>query len=168
MSSPDFVSRNEAIAIHELIDAAISEGAVGPDEIAEKVVPNLPAEVIEPIIFIGVRAKAHERLAALRKRARTPSRPRSEAKPAVSRFARVKDAWDDPMQWQVVTADGWKCLGDCTAQDIAHIRDRYSRSAEENLHHAERYAALHDAMRTQSASVVRDLDMSVVEETLRP
>jgi hypothetical protein len=153
--------------LNELIDDAIADGAVGPDEISEKVLPNINDDQRDELIVWAVREAARHRLARHRL---ADIRQRTSVAPAPaqgeSKYARARPHVANPKVWQVWVPQ-WKRLGDCTAAEVEFIADQYRERAARNSTFADRYDRLRGEMAKAGAVTVGDLDDGLVEDVMR-
>ena len=66
------------------------------------------------------------------------------------------DSWDLTLPYY--TGDGWKPLGDCTADDLEFIAEQYEVRASQNDAHARRFRSLAGEVRAAGATTVAALE----------
>ena len=138
--------------IWPLIEDAINGGASGPDEIAEKILPQLDGHQEEYLLLKGVRHYVRNALARQRNRHSSVER-RPGTSTAYDNIRAVIQAG----LWQVRTASGWKPLRECSTADLYHVAGVHHMLADRNTQVAQAYERLAERLEEAGYSVVGDL-----------
>lgn len=125
-----------------------------PRDIADKILPALPADVRDHIIRAGVAAYIRTTLNASRHDAITNALP---ARGRSAKVSTVRDWWARMCDSRVSVADGWKRIGDCTIDDLAYCAGERRTEAARVIAHAERYERLAAMLTEHGVHTVREL-----------
>jgi len=144
----------------ELIARALEDHPVPQDAAAKALADADDAELAE-FAREGAVYLARMLVRRARKSSTTPTGQRhADAHPPGAGGGRWRSAADD--SWDLTlpyyTADGWKPLGDCTADDLEFIAEQYEVRASQNGAHARRFRSLAAEVRAAGAATVAALE----------
>lgn len=145
------------IHVLTLMDEALHNGALGPEQIVATVEPHLSIREKQRAYRHGLLSMAKSVIRQNRSGIRRI--PNNSGSP----YATMRNAAHER---QVKVKGNWKLLIDCTAEEIDQIVIEHSGRAKQLLDRAQRYQRLATAMREHRVATARQLPDGIFEAVL--
>jgi hypothetical protein len=141
-------------AVADVLD---STDLVTPEEIAHKVVGDIPDEDLRAVLTLVL--PGYVRGVIYRRRAHNPYLTGSPPPARSAKVAAIRDTWSQPaLRDRVHVGDGeWKLLGHCTYRDLMCAAMERRRLAQANLAKADHFEALANLLTARDVTHVADL-----------
>jgi hypothetical protein len=133
-----------------------------PDVIAHAVAKKTPDELLfafyeealQPLITDVMRHDRNQVINAIRTQRSTGN----GSHPVSANVAAIREVdWSAAFSKRVVTADGWKEIGDCSADNLDDYATNLRQHAANTIDHAEFYEDLAERIRNAGVATARDL-----------
>lgn len=160
--------------------ARLAEGYVGPDAISRAMLrevqhcPDRMRTLLAEVLPAFVRPRLHDARARAARELNEPvaTSPSKEPSPRTGRFVSRKvqaihTAYEQLLATQYSTGEGYRRLGDCTAEDLAYAASLRRAQAAGNLFEAGRLEQLAAAVREYGAAKVAELPEAIVTEIMQ-
>ena len=153
------------IALRNLIrDVAKRRPKAQPDAIAAAVVRRTPddmvyayyEEALRPLVADILRLDRNSAITSMRQR--SSNAPANSARPLSAKVAAIRAVdWDKIFCSRISTADGWKQVGDCSADELIEAAQVRRRDAERNIEMANFYEDLASRIKNAGVATAREL-----------
>ncbi len=156
-----------AVVIRDLIrSVAKRRRRAQPNEIARLVAEKTPqhmlfdcyVDVLQDRVADQMRRDRNDMLNSIRKARETAGAGPRGPRPVSANVAAIRAInWDDFFLQRIHTSDGWKQIGDCSADDLKYYATGLRSHAENTILHAEFYEDLAQRIRKAKVATARDL-----------
>lgn len=163
-TQPDIIPPQVVFSLDDAIrDILANTDLSSPDAITLELMHRLPSRNQAAALAQSLPTYVRQRIAA--ERALTSPQGARQALIRSAKVGGITELWRKILDDRVNTPAGWKTLGECTRDDLAHAERVLKSSAAKFLSKAQRYGDLRAQLEMHAVDRVRDLEKNVLVET---